>query len=132
VWLTAGCGGAKSAARNQAFSHASLLTQLYVRATSALGHPPKDEQELKEGIKKSNVSLEALKVKNIDDLFTSDRDGKPLVVVYGQRPAGSDVVVYEQEGVDGKRLVGHSIGKVEEVDEAKFKELTAGKAANSK
>jgi hypothetical protein len=73
------------------------------------------------------VSLEKLRVDSIDELFVSERDGQPLVVVYGSPPAGSDVVVYEHTGVNGKRLVGHRIGMVEEADEATFKSLTASK-----
>jgi hypothetical protein len=32
-------------------------------------------------------------------------------------------VAYEQEGVDGKRYVATVVGAVEEVDEARFREL---------
>ena len=66
-------------------------------------------------------------VDSFDELFVSDRDGKPLVVVYGSRLKDSDVLIYEQTGVNGKRLVGHRIGMVEEVDEAEYKKLTAPK-----
>ena len=74
-----------------------------------------------------SVKPEQMKVGSFDELFVSERDGQPLVVVYGSPPKDSDVVVYEQTGVNGKRLVGHRIGMVEEVDEAQYKDLTASK-----
>lgn len=88
-----------------------------------MGRYPEDEAEFKATIAKGNPSLDALKVSSLDELFVSERDGQPLVVVYGKAPAGSDLVVYEQTGVDGLRQVGHRIGMVEEVDASKFAEI---------
>jgi hypothetical protein len=102
-----------------------LLTMVYNKVSRDLGRPPKDEQEFKEKVQSAELSPESLKVDSIDELFVSERDGQPLGIVYGTAPKGSDVVVYEQTGVDGKRLVGHRIGMVEEVDEAKFQELVS-------
>jgi hypothetical protein len=121
-----GCGGGGSEAKKQALSHVRLLTSLHTKASSQLGRFPKDEQEFKATIEGSDVSLEALKVDSLDELFVSARDGQPLVVVYGAPLVGSDVVVYEQIGVDGMREVGHRIGMVEEVDAARFAELVPG------
>jgi hypothetical protein len=121
--LLTGCGVGGSRGPKEGLSHVKLLASLYMRASRELGHPPKNEEEFKAAIQKANVPLEALKVNNLDELFESERDGRPLVVLYGSSSAGTDVIVYEQTGVDGKRLVGHSIGSVEEVDEAKFREL---------
>jgi hypothetical protein len=118
-----GCGGGGSEAKKQALSHVRLLTSLHTKVSSQLRRFPKDEQEFKAEIEKSDVSLEALKVDSLDELFVSERDGQPLVVAYGQAPADSDVVVYEQTGVDGLRQVGHRIGMVEEVDAARFAEI---------
>jgi hypothetical protein len=127
-----GCGGGQQAASNPALSHVRLLMLLYNKATSTLGRPPKDEQEFKATLQNSNLALDTMKVSSLDELFVSERDNQPLVVVY-KPPAGSDVVVYEQTGVDGKRLIAHRIGQVEEVDEAKFRELVPpAKAAAAK
>ncbi len=120
---SAGCGGQNAAAVKKETSHVRLITMLYARASSRLGHGPKDEQEFKDAIKHANISPEALKLSSIEDVFVSERDGKPLVVVYGGQRTGSDVVVYEQTGVDGMRMLGHTIGSVETVDEARFGEL---------
>lgn len=119
-----GCGSDESSVvRQQGLSHVRLLTSLHTRISSELGRYPKDEAEFKAALAKANLTLDAMKVSSVDELFLSERDGQPLVVVYGQAPAGSDVVVYEQTGVDGKRQVGHRIGMVEEVDEAQFAEI---------
>jgi hypothetical protein len=102
-----------------------LLTNLYAKATRNLGRHPKDEQEFRDAIGKMDLSLDLMKVSSVDQLFVSERDGQPFVVLYGPLPQtqGSDVIAYEQTGVDGKRMVGHKIGMVEEVDEARFREL---------
>ena len=121
--LFVGCSDVSEKTVNKELSHVRIVTMLYAKALSQLGHPPKDEQEFKQAISSSNISLQSLKVDSIDQVFVSDRDGQPLVVVYGPPKSGSDVIVYEQTGVDGKRLVGHKIGMVDEVDEARFKEL---------
>ena len=68
--------------------------------------------------------LDVLKVENPDELFVSERDGQPYVVGYGPTATGKprDVVAYEKEGVDGKRMVGYSTGVVVELDEQQFRE----------
>jgi hypothetical protein len=33
------------------------------------------------------------------------------------------VIAYEQEGIDGKRFIATSVGAIEEVDAARFREL---------
>ncbi|MBA3484608.1 MAG: hypothetical protein H0T51_22620 [Pirellulales bacterium] len=106
-----------------ATSRIRYLTMLHAKISSELGRPPKDEGEFKEAIGKSDVDLKALKVESLDELFVSERDGQPMVVAYGPSPFGVDVVAYEQTGVNGMRQVGHKIGMVEEVDEARFREL---------
>ena len=91
----------------------------------------KSEAELKEGIQQLPPDRldEVLSIGGAtspDELFISDRDGKPYVVYYaGQRPKGvaQDVVAFEQVGVDGKRLVAYGLGSVVEVDEQRFNEL---------
>jgi hypothetical protein len=123
VAVLAGCGSNNTDAARKELSHIRLLTSLYAKTANTIGHNPKSEEEFKQAIADSGVKLENLRVASIDELFVSERDGKPLVVVYGQSLPNSDVIVYEQEGVDGLREVGHKIGKVEQVDAAKFAEL---------
>lgn len=124
-----GCGGGGPPANDPALSHTRILTMFYNKATQDLGHMPKDEAEFKQALANATILLEPLKLESVDAAFTSERDGQPLVVAYGGPPAGSDIVVYEQTGVDGLRYVGHRIGNVELVDAAKFKELVPAPAA---
>lgn len=126
-----GCG-AKSAdtGPQNAAEFKSLVTLYYAMARN--GERPKDEADFKTRIRGNLAPMaEKLAVTDVDGLFTSKRDGKPLVVVYGkplQSAGGSqDVVAYEQEGVEGKRLVGFSMGTVDEVDQARFEELVPKK-----
>jgi hypothetical protein len=125
--LQLGCGGATTATVDPALSRVSLATALYKKAAREFGRPPKDEQEFKQAIAAAGMDAAVLKLTSIDEAVVSERDGQPLVIAYGGPPAGSDVVVYEQTGVDGKRLIGHRIGQVEEVDEARFRELVPKK-----
>jgi hypothetical protein len=121
----AGCSGSGSSSDQVKIqlSHIRLLSNLYVRSAASLNHNPASEEEFKKAISDSGITPEMLKIDNIDQLFTSERDGQPLVVVYGPQPPGSDVIIYEATGVDGMRYVAHKIGQVEEVDEARFREL---------
>ena len=122
-----GCARKDGDVATHQMSRVRILTNLLAMATTELGHVPRDEQEFKQAIAKLQVNLEKRKVSSIDELFVSERDGQPLVVIYGSGSVDSDVVVYEQNGVNGKRMVGHRIGMVEEVDESELKKLTASK-----
>jgi hypothetical protein len=130
IAAASGCGAKSSDSDPQnAAEFKALLTLYYAMART--GQPPKNEEEFKSQIR-GNLApmLEKLAVTDADGLFTSKRDGKPLVILYGSRPssgAGQDVVAYEQDGVDGKRLVGFSLGMVEEADQARFDELVPKK-----
>jgi hypothetical protein len=120
-----GCARRDENLQNLDKSHVRSLTILHGLAVAKLRHLPSDEEEFKQAIATLSISPEKMKVSSFDELFVSERDGKPLVVIYGASNKNSDVLVYEQTGVNGKRLVGHRIGVVEEVDEAEYKKLTA-------
>jgi len=123
----AGCGSASSrSARQLESSHLRALVNLYNYAASKLGHRPANEVEFKSFIAANGgPMLESLKITNADELFVSERDGKPFVVMYGEpaKGANKDLVAYEQSGIGGKRLVGYSIGAVVEADEQEFAQL---------
>ena len=128
-----GCGGSQRQSASQEQSNLKPLVILYGHCKGQnRGEPPASEAALKQFIQ--SLSAEELArwgVTDVDSLFTSPRDGKPYVILYGDAaksgaagPGYPQVVAYEQEGVGGKRLVGSSPGDmVEEVDEARFKEL---------
>jgi hypothetical protein len=124
--VVAGCGGqtlAPSATEGRRIGAIVTTHNMMERATGRL---PPNEQEFKKFIAENgSQSLERAGVTAVDELFVSDRDGQPLVVIYGKYPAGMNakVVVYEENGADGKRFVGYNSGAVELVDDARFNEL---------
>ena len=93
------------------------------------GQPPANEAEFRTFVEKEGPSLlEQFALKDVSSLFVSSRDNQPYVILYGPLsgppgPAGQPVFAYEKTGVGGKRMVASGLGAVEEVDEARFKEL---------
>jgi hypothetical protein len=133
ILLLVGCyRGQSNAARQTQTSHLRSLITLYNSAASKLGHRPANEAELKSFIA-ANASqmIDSLHVGSAAELFVSERDGKPFIVLYGEPPKGTsrDVIAYEQTGVDAKRFVGYSLGMMQEVDEQELSRLVP-KAAN--
>lgn len=98
------------------------------------GVGPADEQDFKSFIKgfmPENLKMMGIDPANVDKIFTSERDGKPLKVRYkvsGGRGAVAPVA-FEQEGKDGKRQVAFTGGKVQETDDSSYAQLWAGKTA---
>ncbi|HET6575122.1 MAG TPA: hypothetical protein VFG68_16060 [Fimbriiglobus sp.] len=96
------------------------------------GKGPKDEAEFKEFIKAHDA--ERLRTMgfdpgNVDAAFTSERDGQPFKIrwkVGGGRGSVAPVV-FEAVGKDGKKQVGFTGGKVEEVDDATYQQYWSGK-----
>jgi hypothetical protein len=100
---------------------------------------PKDEAEFKNFLKTYDpTALSAMSVDpaNLDKTFTSERDGKPFKIRYkvGGGKGSVAPVVFEEVGVNGLRQVGFTGGggpggggAVEEVDDAKYKQLWEGK-----
>jgi hypothetical protein len=98
---------------------------------ASTGRLPANEKEFKRFIvEKGTHLLERAGVASVDELFISERDGQPFVVIYGKYPPGmaSKIVAYEQDGVVGKRQVGYSAGAVELIDEMYFRELVPASA----
>jgi hypothetical protein len=91
------------------------------------GQPPPNEAEFKAFVKENPAIVQGLSIADPEGLFISSRDNKPYVVIYGAAtgppgPGSQPVVIYEQEGVNGMRYVASSLGAVEEVDDAKFRQ----------
>jgi len=121
-----GCGGHSSSSSGgpQASNLRSIggAYQLLLKEHRWL---PANETEFKEFV--PLVAAEDLKARNVtvDQIMTSERDGKPCVVFTRANPPpeGSFVAAYEQVGVDGRRYVADTAGNVTEVEEASFHEL---------
>jgi hypothetical protein len=124
-----GCGShKKSLAREQ--SGIKKLALVYGRFLSQhRGRPPANEAEFKKYVQAlSPADLASFGIDDSNRIFISNRDDKPYVVIYGKPhgppgPGGSPVIAYEQEGKAGTRWVASALGAVEEVDEARFREL---------
>jgi hypothetical protein len=131
----AGCSGPQNASKPLEESSIKPLAMYYGRSRSQnMGQPPADEQAFRKYL--ATMSAEDLKkdfnVGSIDELFISKRDNQPYVIMYGTNnnpptgPGSQPVVAYEKTGVGGKRYVATELGGVEEVDEARFKQLVPG------
>ncbi|MFO0816875.1 MAG: hypothetical protein U1A77_02960 [Pirellulales bacterium] len=124
-----GCGGTAEKAAQEASNLKPLMVLYGQYIGMHRGQPPASEAEFKAYIKSVKPEvLKSLGAENPDSLFTSSRDQKPYVIIYGPAsgppgPAGQPVVAYEQEGVGGKRYVASTLGAIEEVDETRFREL---------
>ena len=103
------------------------LYALYQRNHNWQG--PNDETELKEFIKTQSpgrLKKGGIDINNIDELFISERDGQPFKIRWGlvSRVRGpSQPVIFEAEGVEGKRQVGFTASKMQEVDSAEYDRL---------
>lgn len=99
------------------------------------GAGPSSEADFKKWIKSLPGSeLEALNVNGVvaDSIFVSPRDNQPYgialkVVQTGiPNPNGPGMmVVWEQTGVNGKRMVSDMLGRIEEIDQATFEQRKA-------
>ena len=123
VAATIGCGGASSGGKSRETSHARVVTGLYFQAKSRLAKTPANEEEFKQAVAAGNPDWSKLGVSGMDELLVSERDGKPLVINYGVANPPNGVILYEQEGLNGSRLVGTSNGQVQEADAAQFAKL---------
>ena len=129
-----GCGGGGTAASGSHVPRLRMLVSLHTMARTTTGRPPASEEDFKKFVAANGAPVVARAgVASADELFVSERDGQPFVIVYGARPKGmhSDVVAYEQQGVDGKRQVGFGVGMVETVDDARFNELVPNPPAKN-
>ncbi|MFO0842212.1 MAG: hypothetical protein U0797_07390 [Gemmataceae bacterium] len=96
------------------------------------GRGPKDEAELTKFVKEydpAKLKMMGVDPNDFSKVLTSERDGKPFKVRYnvgGGRGAVAPVV-FEQDGKDGKKQVGFTGGKVEEVGEAEYQAYWSGK-----
>ncbi len=129
--LAAGCTQ-QTQSKKQQESRLKPLSMLYGQYMGQhRGQPPQSEAEFKKFVESQKSFLNQFGITDPATLFISERDGQPYVVIYGKPKgpaalAGKPVIAYEKVGVGGKRFVASELGAVEEVDEARFKELVPG------
>lgn len=132
---SSGCGETADPQIDQ--KHIRALATFYGRYSAMnRGQLPPDEAALRKfigTITPGELSGLGIDPANLDSAFISPRDKQKYEIRYAKtvaaakgKPGQPVIAMYEQAGVNGKRLVAHSTGQVEEVDEAKFKELVPG------
>lgn len=127
VVATSGCGGgaAKQKAVEENASNLKPLAVLYGRfCQQHRGKGPANEEEFKKFVQAFSADeLKTIGATSADDVFVSARDKQPFQIRYGLQMAGAaEVIAWEQTGADGRRMIGNSLGAVEEVDEATFQQ----------
>ncbi len=63
-------------------------------------------------------------------LLTSPRDGEPYVIRYGKvntKDQEHNLVAYEKNGINGKKLIVSELARSQEVDESELQSLLLGK-----
>ena len=99
---------------------------------------PADEAEFKEFLREfSPKKLARIGVDpgQTEDLFISERDGQSFEIrfsVLGSAMGSSEPVIFESEGVDGKRQVGFLNMQLREVEAAEYDDLWNGKIQATK
>lgn len=128
VTVLSGCNGGGATAPQQESNLKKLALFFGNYQGEHQGALPPNEQAFKDFVKSKTLLLESQRITDVDALFVSERDKQPYVILYAgealgtEGPAGQPVVAYEKNGVGGKRYVASTLGAVEEVDDAKFRE----------
>lgn len=108
--------------------HLKALAVCYGKyLASHRGQTPRTEAEFKAFVEQLPREQIPGASTDLESLFVSPRDNEPYVVRYNLKQTtfgpSAPVVAYEKTGVEGKRYVANLLGAVEEVDEARFKQL---------
>jgi hypothetical protein len=132
VGCLVGCGGGDSASRlirERNKDNISRLTSLYnLYQASNQWRGPKDEATFRKFISQVNeFNLNEMGVdpNKLDQLFVSERDGQPFKIRWNVTGGMGAVVpvVFEAEGVSGKRMVGITVEGPKEVDATEYDQL---------
>lgn len=136
----AGCSSDHTAQDVAAMNKSNIqrLANLYSAfQTYRNGRGPSNENEFKNFIANfdaEKLAMMGVKPDDLNALFTSERDGKVFKVRYnvGGGRGSVDAVAFEQVGKDGKRQVAFTgTTKVDEVDDATYQQLWAGKGGGA-
>ena len=136
VAAVAGCSDT-SISRQVAAMNDSRIKQLanlfrFYQATNGwVG--PKDEATLRAFVQSApakNLAMMGVDPARFDELLVSDRDGKPFRVRWGVTigPLEEQAVVFEQDGLDGKRFVAFTGARSEAVEVDRYEKLWQGES----
>ena len=132
--LLAGCGPDPLASTTA--KRLRGIAEIYLSyAAAKSGGGPASEEVFKKYMKSvDTIQLQMANIdpKAIDDVFVSERDKQPFVIVYGMsitRISGDskEVLAYEKTGQNGKHLLSYINGKVDHVSADQLQELLAAK-----
>jgi hypothetical protein len=141
VSLLTGCGSsvdpdsAVAAANSNNIQRLTNLYQAYQSENGWLG--PADDALLKDfirGLPPKTLTRISVDAGNVDAIFVSERDGKPFKLRYkvvGSMMGSTEPVVFESEGVGGKRMVGFLNMTQRDVDSAEYDSLFAKGSAGA-
>jgi hypothetical protein len=136
-----GLGGCSSSIENAVGklndTNIKRIANLYTAFQNRNGYlGPKDEAMFKSFITKQmaaeKLTMMGVDRGNIDEHFVSERDGKPFKIKYGLQGGLRVVapVVFEEEGVGGRRQIGSTNSvTVEDADRARYEALWNQKSA---
>jgi hypothetical protein len=116
-----GCGGSEQVEEE---SNLRSLAAYYSQYQAHhRGNLPASEKDFKDFIRADLGASEPQAAASVDDLFISNRDGKPFVIKYRGDKSWSlpGLVAYEQEGHDGTRHVATSVGGYAAMSEEEFR-----------
>lgn len=138
--VAAGCGGVDPAAALAEANSTNLrrLTTLYFSyQTTHDWRGPADEETFKEFLRsydeKKLVRI-GVDPQAVDALFVSERDGQSFKIRYaatGSARGSHEPVIFESQGVEGKRQVGFLDMEVREVEDEEYQRLWSGNAPQS-
>ena len=133
--MLVGCGGVDQQSVLEAANGTNLqrLTNLYLSYQSRNDwNGPPDQATLREfavSFDKKKLARIGIDPSQIDELFVSERDGKPYKIRYnvkGSSRGSTEPVVFEEVGVSDKRRIGFLNMTEREVDAAEYDQLWAG------
>jgi len=124
-FFTLGCSEEKP---TPTASRLAAIGKLYQQFRSEnRGRVPNDEAEFRQFVEsQGDWVLEEAQAGSFDEMFISERDEKPLVLMYGKSRKwlnDMQVAVHETTGADGQVMVGYMSGDSELVYEEAFKKM---------